>query len=134
MENCKFCRIVSGERDAYVLAETELTLAFLDANPACLGHTLIIPKPHCEFIFRDKSISENVCQTVQRLVKAMNRMLELDGVSIFHTTGHLTGNITHAHVHLIPRHADDDIHLTLERNELDHEEAEKLARRLHDQF
>ena len=46
MENCVFCKIVSGELKAYMVYEDEACLAFLDERPVFPGHTLLIPKTH----------------------------------------------------------------------------------------
>jgi histidine triad (HIT) family protein len=46
MAGCLFCRIVSGEIPSQKVAETELSLAFRDVNPAAPQHLLVIPKRH----------------------------------------------------------------------------------------
>lgn len=133
MEKCKFCQIVTGERDAYILYENERTAAFLDSNPAIQGHTLVVPKTHHEFLFTDnESISTAVFETVRTVARAMSRTLEPDGVSLFYTSAELVGHITHAHVHLVPRYADDDIHLALPRESLNGRGAARLAGEIRD--
>lgn len=134
MDDCDFCQIVADEKDAYVLAETDLTVAFLDGNPASLGHTLVVPKAHSEFLFSDEAVAGGVFQTVQRIVKAMNQILEPDGISMFHTSGPLIGNITHSHVHVVPRYVDDNITISLPGGGLNHEEATELAGRFRTKF
>ena len=44
--DCIFCNIVKGKISARKIAETEKSLAFLDAFPLTKGHTLVIPKNH----------------------------------------------------------------------------------------
>src|ERR687895_400687 len=41
--NCIFCRIVSGKTQARIIGENDNALAFLDAFPLSVGHTLVIP-------------------------------------------------------------------------------------------
>lgn len=131
MENCPFCRIISGAGDAHVLLETERTTAFLDANPAVRGHTLVVPNAHHDFLFTDDApLATDVFQAVQRVALAMKATLDPDGVSVFYTSGDLAGQVTHAHVHLLPRYADDDVHLALARDVLDDEDAAGLAERI----
>lgn len=128
METCPFCRIVAGDEDAHLLLETDRTTAFLDANPAVPGHTLIVPNEHRAHLFEgDPALVGDVFQSVQRVVRAMTRTLDPDGVSLFYTTGDLAGHVTHAHVHLLPRHVDDEIHLALARSDLDEADASELA-------
>lgn len=128
MDSCPFCRIVAGDGDAHVLLETEETTAFLDANPAVTGHTLVVPNEHHVELFAEAPTTVgDVFRSVRRVVRAMNRTLAPDGVSVFYTTGDLAGRVTHAHVHLLPRYLDDDIHLALARAELDDAAAASLA-------
>jgi histidine triad (HIT) family protein len=60
----------------------------------------------------------------------MNRTLDPDGFSVFHTTGGLVGTVEHAHLHLLPRFADDDVRLALGRGELDDSDAERVVERV----
>lgn len=131
MESCPFCRIVVGEGDAHLLLETENTTAFLDANPAVTGHALVVPNAHqVELFADDPAVVGDVFRSVQRVVRATNLALDPDGVSVFYTTGDLAGRVRHAHVHLLPRHVDDEIHLALARADLDEADASELASRI----
>lgn len=131
MDECVFCQIVTGEEDAYILHETERTAAFLDQNPAVLGHTLVVPKTHQEFLLTDdESLVTDVFGTVRTVALALNEILDPDGVSLFYTSAELVGRVTHAHVHLLPRYANDDIRLALARDSLDDAAATRLAARV----
>lgn len=44
--SCLFCKFVSREITADVVAETELSLAFRDINPQAPTHVLVVPKRH----------------------------------------------------------------------------------------
>ena len=46
MSDCLFCRMVTGEVPATVVAETDRVLAFRDINPQAPTHVLVIPKDH----------------------------------------------------------------------------------------
>ena len=46
MTECLFCRIVSGEIPAEVVATSEHALAFRDINPTAPTHVLVIPTRH----------------------------------------------------------------------------------------
>lgn len=128
MENCPFCRIVAGDGDAHLLLETERTTAFLDENPAVDGHTLVVPNEHHDHLFAaDTALVGDLFQSVHRLARAMKRTLDPDGVSLFYTSGDLAGQVTHAHVHLLPRYTDDEVRLALARTELDPAAASSLA-------
>jgi histidine triad (HIT) family protein len=44
--DCLFCRIVSGQVPADIVAEGEWVLAFRDVNPVAPLHVLVIPREH----------------------------------------------------------------------------------------
>ena len=46
-----FSKIISGEIPAYVVAENEHYIAFLDVFPLKKGHTLIVPKKEVDYMF-----------------------------------------------------------------------------------
>ena len=46
MEDCLFCRIVSGGIPAKKAYEDDQTLAFYDIDPKAPVHVLIVPKKH----------------------------------------------------------------------------------------
>jgi len=135
MDDCAFCRIVSGEDDAHVLYEDERTLAFLDENPAVEGHALVIPKAHREDVLAgDGSAVTAVFDTVRTVSRALDAALDPDGFSVFHSSGPLVGNVEHAHVHLVPRETDDEVHVSLPRRELPEREGERVAAAIRAQF
>lgn len=128
---CPFCRIASGEEDAHVLHRDGRTVSFLDADPAAEGHTLVVPTEHVHgFLDMDGATAAALFTTTRVVALAVDRVLEPDGFSVFHTTGTLVGRVEHAHLHLVPRWADDSIHVGLERRWMDDEAAEQLAARI----
>jgi histidine triad (HIT) family protein len=46
LTNCTFCKIVDANISARIISQNDHAIAFLDAFPLSLGHTLIIPKKH----------------------------------------------------------------------------------------
>jgi histidine triad (HIT) family protein len=44
--SCLFCRIVTLEIPADIVAESELSVAFNDISPQAPTHVLIVPKTH----------------------------------------------------------------------------------------
>lgn len=119
MDDCPFCGVASGDRDAHVLYEDDATVAFLDANPATEGHALVVPRAHVEdLMLAEESTVSAVFQTARTVAGAMDAALPLDGFSVFHTTGGLVGTVDHAHLHLLPRRRGDGIGLALDRSSL----------------
>lgn len=46
MDNCIFCKIVTGNIPSTLLAETEHSIALNDINPRQPVHILVVPKAH----------------------------------------------------------------------------------------
>jgi len=45
-KRCTFCKIVDRNISARIISQNDKAIAFLDAFPLSVGHTLIIPKRH----------------------------------------------------------------------------------------
>jgi histidine triad (HIT) family protein len=94
-----FSRIITRELPAYIVAEDEQHIAFLDINPNALGHTLCVPKKEVDKLF-DLSASEyqelmmfsrSVAAALKQVVSCKRIGLTVIGLEV-----------PHVHVHLIP--------------------------------
>jgi len=100
--SCIFCKIVNNEMPAYKVYEDENYLAFLDATPRNLGHTLVVPKKHIRWVWDSDDI-EGYYKVVQKVANAQKRALNTDWiVSLI-----LGEEVPHAHVWLVPRYPND---------------------------
>ena len=61
MDNCIFCKIISGEIPSSKVYEDDKILAFLDISQATKGHTLVIPKEHVRNILRMSAETAETC-------------------------------------------------------------------------
>ncbi|MCG8353120.1 MAG: HIT family protein [Chloroflexales bacterium] len=100
-----FSRIIRGELPAAKVYEDDLTLAFLDINPASPGHTLVICKEEYPGLIElPADLIAAVAQTTQRVAKAIQTALHPDGFNIVQNNGAAAGQVVfHYHVHIIPR-------------------------------
>ena len=105
--DCIFCKIVNGDIPTKVIAETENSIAFLDAFPLTKGHTLLIPKHHHEKI-QDMSPAENsdLFSTMHNVISKVDKLTGATLVAI-HNGREAGQEIPHVHVHLVPRSAND---------------------------
>jgi histidine triad (HIT) family protein len=107
--DCVFCRIIVGDAPAFVVAEDDRTVAFLDHGQAAEGHTLVIPRTHAADIW---SICELDAAAVMTMVKRVAHLLDdrlaPDGLNITQSN-RAAGwqDVFHFHVHVIPRWAGD---------------------------
>lgn len=110
MSDCLFCKIVAGEIPAEKVYEDEHTFVFLDINPNNPGHTLVLPKKHFENIFDiPPETLTPMYVTAQKIAKALKKF-GAEGVNLISnndTAAHQV--IFHAHIHVIPRYADDGL-------------------------
>ena len=110
-KQCLFCRIISGEVDARKVYEDELLLAILDVNPACKGHTLLVPKEHYPILpFLAPETFAHLFGVLPRISKAVMEGSVRTGMTVFIASGGAAGQRSpHLVVHLIPREAGDGL-------------------------
>ena len=94
-----FSKIITRELPAYIVAEDDQHIAFLDINPNALGHTLCVPKKEVDKLF-DLSVSEyqelmlfsrSVAVALRKVISCKRMGLTVIGLEV-----------PHVHVHLIP--------------------------------
>lgn len=104
-----FSKIINREIPADIVYEDEQVLAFLDINPVNPGHTLVIPKTYFKNLFDgDADTLANMMQVGQKIGIALRETGLADGVNIIMNNGEEAGQeVWHAHLHVIPRLADD---------------------------
>lgn len=105
--DCIFCKIIKKEIPAKIIAETEKSLAFMDAFPLTKGHSLVIPKKHYEKV-QDISLEDNadLFETVRKTIAKVDKITNATLLAIHN--GKASGQeIPHVHVHLIPRSSKD---------------------------
>jgi len=94
-----FTKIINREIPAYIVAEDDDNIAFLDINPLTKGHTLVIPKKEEDYIFDldDRSytalnlFAKRVALAIQRVIPDKRIGTAVVGIEV-----------PHAHIHLIP--------------------------------
>lgn len=105
--DCIFCKIANGEIPTKIIAETNKSLAFMDAFPLTKGHSLVITKNHYEKI-QDMPAEENaeLFETVRKVISKVDKLTNATLVAV-HNGKESGQEIPHVHVHLIPRSSDD---------------------------
>lgn len=98
MDNCIFCKIVTGELPCYKVYEDDQFLAFLDIYPRVEGHTLVIPKKHYRFVYNVPNFDQYWLAAL-KITKAMQKVF--NPYFITYVTHGL--EVPHAHIHILPR-------------------------------
>ena len=105
--DCVFCKIANKEIPSRIITETENSIAFLDAFPVSLGHTLVIPKRHYGKV-QDMTDLDNtdLFNTVYKVISKVDRLTGATLLAV-HNGKDSGQEIPHVHVHLIPRELSD---------------------------
>ncbi len=129
--DCVFCRIVAGELPAALVAEDEVTIAFMDINPINEGHLLVIPREHHESIATiPGDVVSHMTLISQWLTAALRASpVRTEGVNLYLADGAAAGQeVPHAHMHVIPRWRRDGFRFNVSRPPTPtHEQLEDMA-------
>jgi histidine triad (HIT) family protein len=111
--DCIFCKIVAGELPATIVDEDDLTLSFMDINPATRGHALVVPRRHArDLLSIEPEDLTAVARAAARLAGRMPERLGAAGVNLLNSCGAAAWQtVFHFHVHVIPRYVDDPLRL-----------------------
>ena len=103
---CPFCTRAAG---GTVSASNTVAVAFPDAYPLVVGHTLVCPRRHVADLFGlDADGWAGVWSLVRDVQRRLVIDLDADGWNVGVNVGSAAGQtVEHAHVHLIPRRAGD---------------------------
>jgi histidine triad (HIT) family protein len=111
MTSCIFCEIIAREVPAYVVAEDDRTVAFLDRGRATEGHTLVVPRSHVSDLW---DVSEEDAAAVmvmaKRVAHTLARQLAPDGLNLTQSNRPAGWqDVFHFHLHVIPRWSGDGL-------------------------
>ena len=103
MENCLFCKFVSGEFNVDKVFENEDFIIIRDIAPKAKNHFLAIPKVHFKFL---AEMTGNDAEMVGRILKTIPTLkdaLELkDGYRLVVNQGDDAGQtVPHLHIHIL---------------------------------
>ena len=122
-----FSKIVSGEIQAHVVAETTEFLAFLDVNPLVMGHVLVIPKKEIDYIF-DMDDESYFGLTLFAKIVAIGLKKAFPckkvGVAVIGL------EVPHTHIHLIPMNNVNDMNFSKEKLKPSQEELTEAAAKI----
>ena len=99
---CIFCMIAKGEIPSNKIYEDESVIAFLDINPTSYGHTLVVPKEHCDsFLDCPDETRNHVFEVASKLANKLEQTLHCDGINILCNVHEAAGqSVNHFLVHL----------------------------------
>ncbi|MBT4856070.1 HIT domain-containing protein [bacterium] len=102
MEECIFCKVVSGDISSKSVMDTDNVLVLKDIAPKAPIHYLIIPKKHLQDLRSFEDIDSNLAG---ELLLTAQKLSELnDGIPfrILINNGHEVGQrVNHVHLHFL---------------------------------
>ncbi len=124
MDNCIFCKVANKLVPHFPVYEDGDVLAFLDAFPTVVGHTLVIPKQHFSHLSNTPDeIRIKMLKAVDKIIPVLKEVTESSYIMIM-----IAGiDIEHFHIHLIPKHLDSP---ELPKPKMTPEEFEKLRAKI----
>jgi histidine triad (HIT) family protein len=130
---CVFCQIAAKRIPAKIVYEDDVSMAFLDINPANTGHLLLIPKQHFETVMDiPPELFKEMADSLQRVATGLFKAVQAQGLNILQNNKEIAGQIIpHAHFHLIPRYKDDGLQLgALRQGKIEEETFNQIAEKI----
>ena len=104
MNDCLFCKIVSGDIPSTKVYEDSLCYAFRDIAPQAKTHVILVPKTHVTDICDAGDSLDDACLAhLLRTVKTIARQEGLDrGFRVISNCGpHGCQSVGHFHIHIL---------------------------------
>jgi len=122
-----FTKIITREIPAYIVAEDDQFLAFLDIMPLKKGHTLVVPKQEIDYIF-DLAPSMLAEMTVfaQKVAKQIQTAIPCNRIGV----AVIGLEVPHAHIHLVPIQSMNDMNFANSKLKIDPEEMQQIAEQI----
>ena len=100
--DCLFCRIVSREISATIVAEDEHTMAFRDVAPKAPTHVLVIPKTHVASLDRvtDPMLAGRLLLMAAKVARDEG-IAESGYRAVLNTNGDGGQTVFHVHAHVL---------------------------------
>lgn len=119
-----FTKIINREIPAYIIAEDDKNLAFLDINPVARGHALVVPKNEVDYLFdlpeedyiQLNLFARKVAQAIEKIVPCQRISTAVVGLEVPHT-----------HIHLIPLNTMSDFSFSKPKLSFSKEEFRKIT-------
>lgn len=122
-----FTKIVNREIPAYIVAEDDNYLAFLDIFPLVKGHVLVIPKLEIDNIFDlEDDVLQGLHLFAKKVAKAQAKVIPCIRIGM----AVIGLEVPHAHIHLVPLNSMGDIDFKKVKLNLSSEELQAIANKI----
>jgi histidine triad (HIT) family protein len=119
-----FSKIIAREIPAFIIAEDEDCIAFLDVSPLAKGHTLVVPKREIDYLFDvEDALLNKLMVFAKKVASAIEKAVPCKRIGV----AVIGLEVPHAHIHLIPLQKVDDINFSRPKLKLSDEEMRVVA-------
>ncbi len=102
MDNCIFCKIISGEIPSKKIYEDDRVYAFYDIEPAAPIHFLVIPKEHIDSALEIDASNGDIVGHCFHIIAKIAKELQLDSYRVVNNCGLEAGQtVFHLHFHVL---------------------------------
>jgi histidine triad (HIT) family protein len=101
---CLFCKIVTGDVPAQLVAQSDRTVAFRDVNPQAPTHVLVIPRDHYPDL---PALTRAGDGLLAEVAAQAHRVAEEEGIAgsgyrvVFNTGAEAGQTVFHVHAHVL---------------------------------
>ncbi len=108
-DDCIFCKLANGVFPTRVVYEDDTFTVIMDNAPVTKGHSLILPKEHCDNLYElPEETASKALVLAKKLAVKMKSVLKADGFNVVQNNEPVAGQtVFHFHMHLIPRYEND---------------------------
>jgi histidine triad (HIT) family protein len=110
MNDCIFCKLMSGELEVSMVYRDESCSAFMDIQPVNPGHVLVVPNRHAPYLadLLDEE-GARMFSVARRLASALRASsMKCEGVNLLLADGEAAmQEVFHVHLHVFPRYRGD---------------------------
>jgi len=107
-----FTKIIDREIPAYIVAEDDAHIAFLDIMPVAIGHVLVVPKQEIDYIFNmDNEALASLMVFAKQVAIGLEKAVPCKRIGI----AVIGLEVPHTHIHLVPLQTVSDINFAKEK-------------------
>lgn len=103
MEDCLFCKFVSGQLKTEIVFENEDFIMFRDINPQAKNHFLAVPRKHFKYLSEMTEEDSEMLGRILRKISSLGDLLGLaNGYRLVINQGDDAGQtVPHLHIHVL---------------------------------
>ncbi len=122
-----FSKIIAGDIPSYKIAENDKFFAFLDIFPLREGHVLVVPKKEVNNLFDlPQEYLQEMLVFARPIAKAIEKTFDCNrcGITVIGL------EVPHAHMHLIPINAANDLNFTQPKLQMSPEKLKEVQQKI----